>query len=129
MNGNSIRTDRCAIAGILYFVLATAICTSTQTARGKELPEPEVAIEAADSALPPRSVLEDSYGYHRFGTLPGNAPHPITSPAREGGWYHYGFPRQPHRWGWFGAEHYYPRVLWHRGYYGDHYRLCYRRGY
>jgi hypothetical protein len=72
-------------------------------------------------------LLEDSYAYHRFGAMPENAPH--SAAARDGGWYRYGFPVQAHRWGWFGAEHYYPRVLWHRGYYGDRCRWSYRRGY
>jgi hypothetical protein len=126
MNGVSISKNCGTIAIILCVVLATAL--ASQTACGKELPEPEVAIEAANPE-PPRSVLEDSYSYHRLGTLPGNAPHPATSPARVGGWYRYGFAQKSHRWGWFGAEHYYPRVLWHCGYYGDHCRWCYRRGY
>jgi len=33
------------------------------------------------------------------------------------------------RWGWFGAEHFYPTVKWHRGYNGDHYRWSRQRRY
>jgi len=35
--------------------------------------------------------------------------------------YRYGFsaPAPAYHWGWFGAERYEPRVVWHRGYYGD----------
>ena len=33
------------------------------------------------------------------------------------------------RWGWFGAEHFYPTVKWHRGYTGDHYRWSRQRRY
>jgi hypothetical protein len=87
----------------------------------------EGGIEADQTEAPPRSLLDDSYAYHRFGDMPEEAPHPTA--ARAGGWYRYGFPAQRHRWGWFGAEHYYPRVLWHRGYYGDRCRWSYRRRY
>jgi hypothetical protein len=127
MNGVWISKNRASTAVILFLLLATAL--ASQTACGKELPDTEVAIETADPEPLPSSVLEDSYGYHRLGTLTGNTPRPVTSPARVGGWYRYGFGVQAHRWGWFGAEHYYPRVLWHRGYYGDRCRWCYRRGY
>ena len=126
MNGDSIRPDRSAISRVLFLVLATAL--ATQTALGQQLPTTEAAMDAANSEPPPRSLLDDSYRYHRLGELPALAPHPAASPAREGGWYRYGFPMKAHRWGWFGAEHYYPRVLWHRGYYGDRLRWSYRRG-
>jgi hypothetical protein len=59
-------------------------------------------------------VLEESYNYHR---------------PQASGWYGYGFPVSTFRWGWFGAEHYYPRVFWHEGYYGDCCRYSYRHGY
>jgi hypothetical protein len=72
-------------------------------------------------------VLEESYNYHRHGAEGGVAARPTITPS--GGWYGYGFPVSSHRWGWFGAERYYPRVLWHRGYNGDHSRWSYRRGY
>ncbi|MEM6798312.1 MAG: hypothetical protein AAF589_02255 [Planctomycetota bacterium] len=39
---------------------------------------------------------------------------------------HYG---QSFRWGWFGAEHFYPTIKSHRGYYGDHYRWSRHRRY
>jgi hypothetical protein len=127
MNGDLIRSDRSAIASILYVVLAAALIS--QAACAKELPNTEPTMDAAASEPQPLSMLDRSYLYHRSGMLPETAPYPATSPARDGGWYRYGFPAQTHRWGWFGAEHYYPRVIWHRGYYGDHCRWCYRRGY
>ena len=34
-----------------------------------------------------------------------------------------------YRWGWFGAEHFYPSVKWHRGYNGDHFRWSRQRRY
>ena len=125
MNVDSIWTDRGTLAGMLFFVLATALVP--QTACGEELPTTEAAVEASNSQPPSRSVLEDSYRYHRLGELPEKTSHLPT--ARDGGSYRYGFPVETHRWGWFGAEHYYPRVLWHRGYYGDRSRWSYRRGY
>jgi len=72
-------------------------------------------------------VLAESYSYHSQGVVPNQAPPPNIAP--EGGWYGYGFPVQTYRWGWFGAERYYPRVVWHRGYYGDCCRWAYRYGY
>ena len=68
-------------------------------------------------------TLAHSYGYHRNSPA---VPATITPPA---GWYGYGFPVKTHRWGWFGAAHYYPTVLWHRGYMGDQVRWAYRSGY
>jgi hypothetical protein len=97
---------------------ATGVPNAQQLDTNTSAPEPE--------SLPP-SVLDDSFHYHRLGELPENVRHPTIAPAV--GWYRYGFPVQTHRWGWFGAKHYYPRVLWHHGYYGDHYRWSYRRGY
>jgi hypothetical protein len=69
-------------------------------------------------------VIEDSYYYHHLG--------PMRSAIEAGGipqangWYEYGFPMQSYRWGWFGAERHYPRVIWHDGYYGDSIRTAYR---
>lgn len=34
-----------------------------------------------------------------------------------------------YRWGWFGAEHFYPSVQWHRGYYGNKLRWSKQRRY
>jgi hypothetical protein len=78
-------------------------------------------------------VLEESYHYHREAAMQAeiNAPSPQPSPIGRGsrGWYGYGFPVSTYRWGWFGAEHYYPFVWWHEGYYGDCCRYAYRCGY
>jgi hypothetical protein len=67
-------------------------------------------------------VLQEAYDYQRGGQQPG-----LISPATES--YHYGFPVSTYRWGWFGAEHYYPTVLWHHGYYDEYCRWGYRCGY
>lgn len=71
--------------------------------------------------------LEASYNYHRQPPMSAAVETPTITPAN--GWYNYGFPVQSYRWGWFGAEHYYPHVGWHHGYYGDCCRSSYRRGY
>ena len=71
-------------------------------------------------------VLAESYQYHRA-AAPGSWGRPnIAQPA---GWYGYGFAVPSYRWGWFGAERYYPRVVWHRGYYNECCRWGYRHGY
>ncbi|HEY3391172.1 MAG TPA: hypothetical protein VGK58_00585 [Lacipirellulaceae bacterium] len=111
----------------LLFVFAFASELTSHAAEVEEGADLEASLEADQAEAPPRSLLDESYAYHRFGELPEEAPHPTA--ARAGGWYRYGFPVHGHRWGWFGAEHYYPRVLWHRGYYGDRCRWSYRRGY
>ncbi len=68
----------------------------------------------------PETVLDQSHRYHR-------RVEPTS--ARAGGWYGYGFPVETYRWGWFGVEHYYPTVLWHKGYNGDTLRWAYRQGF
>src|SRR5687767_13760427 len=113
------------LALLLVFAFATSLVA--RAAEVQNAAEIDVRIEAGQTEAPPRSLLDDSYAYHRFGEMTEEAQHPTA--ARAGGWYRYGFPAQPHRWGSFGAEHYYPRVLWHRGYYGDRCRWSYRRGY
>ncbi len=82
------------------------------------------ATPPANQATGPQSVrsggmLEQSYNYHR---QPDSQAASVTTgagSARSGGWYHYGFPVESYRWGYFGAERNYPRVMWHTGWYGD----------
>jgi len=99
---------------------------------------------AQDTALPPMGqvdaatmvrsggIIDESYSYHR---QPPIALQPMRSAIEMGcipqanGWYDYGFPMRSYRWGWFGAERHYPRVIWHQGYYGDCLRTAYRNGY
>jgi hypothetical protein len=40
----------------------------------------------------------------------------------------YGFGVPSYRWGWFGA-HYWPRMTYHCGFYGDRMQWSYRYGY
>ena len=100
--------------------------------------EGAVATDSSQPDVRSGGVLEESYNYHR--TQPvwlagAEASSPLPSPGVKGncnapgGWYGYGFPVTTFRWGWFGAEHYYPTVWWHHGYYGDCCRHAYRRGY
>ena len=72
-------------------------------------------------------VLDASYGYHRQAQANQSVrPGPYPPP---GGWYGYGFPVSTYRWGWFGAERYYPRVGCRSDYNGDRMRWAYRYGY
>jgi hypothetical protein len=72
-------------------------------------------------------ILNESFDYHH--------PQPMRSAIELGGiphatgWYNYGFPMRSYRWGYFGAERHYPRVMWHQGYYGDKVRTAYRYAY
>ncbi len=116
-----------AMAMLCVLTLAAGLCVHCE-AFGEEVdysldPPPDVqAMEVRSDG-----VLAESYRYHRQGGAYGDAaPHTIAPP---GGWYGYGFPVKTYRWGWFGAERYYPRVVWHRGYYGDCCRWAYRHGY
>ena len=72
-------------------------------------------------------VLDESYGYHRQ-AQENQSVRPGPYPPK-GGWYGYGFPVSTYRWGWFGAERYYPRVGWRSDYNGDCVRWAYRYGY
>jgi hypothetical protein len=72
-------------------------------------------------------VIDVSYNYHQQPTSGNGAVgHELMSPSP---WYGWGFPVQTYRWGWFGAQHYYPRVFCHEGYHGDYCRFAYRCGY
>jgi hypothetical protein len=105
---------------LAFFALASA-CVGVASAEEAAWHGPGPAKSPADVRA--GGVLATSYGYHRQAH--------VASPmiAHAGGWYGYGFPVQTYRWGWFGAERYYPTVHWFRGYYGDCVRYAYRRGY
>lgn len=82
------------------------------------------ATPPANQATSPQSVrsggkLEQSYNYHRQPAAQPVSAAANAESARSGGWYHYGFPVESYRWGYFGAERNYPRVMWHTGWYGD----------
>lgn len=96
--------------------------TPTQNPRPGDptLYEPQVDIRNG-------GVLDASYGYHRQAQANQSVRPGPYPPA--GGWYGYGFPVTTYRWGWFGAERYYPRVGWRNDYNGDCIRWAYRYGY
>jgi hypothetical protein len=64
-------------------------------------------------------VLQEAFQHHR---------QPPYAPLSKVPRYSYGFPVPTYNWGWFGAKHYYPRTISHRGYYGDYWQWSYRRG-
>jgi hypothetical protein len=131
-----LRTPCVLVLGTL--VVLTAAVGPFATARAADEPAP-ASIDASDMPVGPAptdirsgGVLQESFQYHRqgYGDTRWTGPHaPHSNFARAGGWYGYGFPVQTYRWGWFGAGRYYPRVVWHRGYYDDCCRWAYRQGY
>ncbi len=94
--------------------------TQAPTSTGPTLYDPQVDVRNG-------GVLDESYGYHRQAQA-NQSVRPGPYPPK-GGWYGYGFPVSTYRWGWFGAEHYYPRVGWRNDYNGDDVRFAYRYGY
>jgi hypothetical protein len=103
-------------------VAAVLVVSGIARAQEERLPPP--AQGSAATTIHSGGVIADSYYYHHQG--------PMRSAIEQGGipqangWYEYGFPMQSYRWGWFGAERNYPRVIWHDGYYGDCVRTAYR---
>ena len=88
---------------------------------------PTAPTSIGTTAIRSGGILNESFNYHH--------PQPMRSAIEMGcipqatGWYNYGFPMQSYRWGYFGAERHYPRVMWHQGYYGDKIRTAYRYAY
>jgi hypothetical protein len=125
------------IAGVHALSTVPVACATDLTdpdavAAPDAIAAPDWPASAAAVDIRGGGALQESFQYHRpgFGGSypPGShAPHPTIAPP--GGWYGYGFPVQTYRWGWFGASRYYPRVVWHHGYYGDCCRWAYRSGY
>jgi hypothetical protein len=119
---------RCAIAlsiawGVCHSARAQSLSqspTQAPASAGPTLYDPQVDVRNG-------GVLDASYGYHRQAQS-GQSVRPGPYPPK-GGWYGYGFPVSTYRWGWFGAERYYPRVGWRSDYNGDCVRFGYRYGY
>ena len=98
---------------------------------GSQSPAQELGPAPISTYPPPLDIrnggaLAESYSYHRQ-VVPAASPWPRITP--QNGWYHYGFPVSSYRWGWFGAERYYPLNFSHRGYNGDYCRVGYRYGF
>lgn len=127
MKRSSVISQRRAVAVASALLLAFAFCAFTAPAIADDGPPPlppNLQAQAWGQCDDVRygGVLAESYAYHQQMGQP-------KSIAPPGGAYQYGFPVQTYRWGWFGAQHYYPYVVWHRGYNGDCVRWAYRRGY
>jgi hypothetical protein len=103
-------------------IIAMFVCVAAHPAHADDAVWRGQSPIDANSDIRSGGVLAESHAYHR-GLAPGASIAPSTP------WYGYGFPVRTHRWGWFGAAHYYPTVTWHQGYYGDCVRWAHRRGY
>lgn len=113
------------LGATLQALLLSAMC---QSVRAAEPPHTDPTHYAPPADMRRGGALAESYQYHRLGPAAVSAlPHAAYQPSA--GAYRYGFPVESYRWGWFGASHYYPRVIWHRGYNGEATRWAYRRGY
>jgi hypothetical protein len=108
----------------LTFSYTTAPCDIAHAAGGWHAynPTPAPAPRRPEAEVRAGGVLEESYNYHQQG--PENGVAGPLSP-----WYGWGFPVQTYRWGWFGAQHYYPYTYWHQDYYDNCCRFSYRSGY
>jgi hypothetical protein len=115
-NRASARPHRTTLAVFAIVMLAAQFASAQSPVYGGPAPDGPLVDTRSGGAL------QESYDYQRGGQQSG-----LISPAT--GWYHYGFPVSTYRWGWFGAERYYPTVLWHHGYYDDCCRWGYRCGY
>lgn len=122
MNSFSWRSGRSGIAGSFFVLIALTVLVNRASAQPGGPPAVEQGGNGPQTDMRWGGALEQSYQYHRQGPN-GN----LISPAT--GWHHYGFPVPSYRWGWFGAARYYPRTLWHEGFYGDKCRWAYRSGY
>jgi hypothetical protein len=111
-------------AAIWPAILGLASCTAA-FAQPPQVMEPTLYQPQVD--VRNGGVLEESYGYHHE-AREVNSIRPGPYPPKSG-WYGYGFPVSTYRWGWFGAERYYPRVGCHSDYNGDRMRWAYRYGY
>lgn len=125
---SSYRAPSAFLRGLLW--LAVAGVAQVSLAADQATTQAPPAAQSSSAQLQRSGgMLEGSYNYHRQPamqpTQPASAP---PNSARSGGWYHYGFPVESYRWGYFGAERNYPRVIWHTGWYGDCVRTAYRYG-
>jgi hypothetical protein len=116
----------CASIGFASIACTAALAQQPQPQPQQPAPwEPELYDPQVD--VRNGGVLEESYDYHQEArAYQSSRPGPYPP---KGGWYGYGFPVSTYRWGWFGAERYYPRVGWHNDYNGNCVRFAYRNGY
>jgi hypothetical protein len=124
---NSRRARRLYLRTLGWFITLSAMSLYGGSSRADEAALPAAPESAAPPSLRSGGLFEGSFNYHRQ-----SPPQPAAAAASyrpANGWYGYGFPVQSYRWGWFGADRDYPRVMWHTGYYGDCVRTAYRYGY
>ncbi len=123
-----MRTLTFALSVSAFLVLTCSNCDTAQAqAFGQAPVSAEPTLHEPQVDVRNGGVLEESYAYHHQAT-PQQSQRPGPYPPK-GGWYGYGFPVSTYRWGWFGAERYYPRVGWRSDYHGDCVRWAYRYGY
>lgn len=109
-------------AGFLLVLIVVAALAERTSAQFLETTADGQMADSPHTDMRWGGALEKSFQYHRQGPN-GN----LISPAT--GWNHYGFPVASYRWGWFGAARYYPRTMWHEGFYSDKCRWAYRCGF
>ena len=115
------RRARCFLIGV-FVAGALSAC---DVARGQDAVLPPPAQNKDANVSRSGGALEYSYYYHHL--QPMRSQIEMGAIPQANGWYEYGFPMQSYRWGWFGAERHYPRVIWHDGYYGNCVRTAYRQ--
>jgi len=121
---------------IVTFIGAAALANAMCFAANDPPPvPPQTMRQSAVPAEKSESGPKHSYEYYRA-QLAQSQCQPMQSQIELGriptatGWYNYGFPMSPFRYGYFGAERSpYPRVMWHQGYYGDKTRTAYWQSY
>jgi hypothetical protein len=112
---------------VLFYAAVASIGLTCTAAPAQPPAPPEPVLYDPQVDVRNGGVLEESYDYHQEGhAYQSGRPGPYPP---QGGWYGYGFPVSTYRWGWFGAEHYWPRVGWHSSYNGNCVRFAYRYGY
>jgi hypothetical protein len=122
---------RQAVACAVLWLLAVAPAGVVFAADQASTTPPPATSNTGPTSVRSGGLLEGSFNYHRQSPVQQPPAHPAAAgaTARSGGWYHYGFPVESYRWGYFGAERNYPRIMWHTGWYGDCVRTAYRYGY
>jgi hypothetical protein len=96
-------TAPAVLAAVRVLVLAGGVSVAASCSAGP----PQLAPRLTPAGPDPRTS--------QIAPFAGHANHSLTQPT--------------FRWGWFGAEHFYPRVQWHRDYNGDVVRWSTQRRY
>lgn len=117
-----LAVDRTHAADRLAPIAAPQQLPIAASLSSQAVPAPQNAQSVARSG----GLVQHSFDYHRGMAAPTVSREPsLRQTGAQSGWYHYGFPIQSYRWGYFGAERHYPRVIWHTTWYGDCTRTAY----